>query len=215
MINCDFTRRFSQQCNLITIYFFKNTTYNTKCCVLFCFVLFCFFFSLFLLFWFCFFVCLFMFLRSACLNQSILSTESRPGKNRQNRKFLAGKFCELEGKIKKYIRETLPHWREIYPAGGKFCPPCREINIFFQACTESNTSLLQWSRRNCFILVYPEVVFKIRVQNFEVTFYYFIPIYAKTPKFQHKKFQSLTRRFTPKSRLTHSHNGTSETVQLL
>ena len=40
-----------------------------------------------------------------------------------------------EGGIKKYIRETLSHWREIYPAGGKFCTACREIKIFFfHAC---------------------------------------------------------------------------------
>ena len=59
----------------------------------------------------------------------------RPGrkKNRQNGKLLAGKFCDSEGKIKKYIRETLPHWREIYTAGGKFCPACRKKNPYFQA----------------------------------------------------------------------------------
>ena len=53
------------------------------------------------------------------------SNTSGPGKNRQNGKLLAGKFCDLEGKIKKYIRETLPHWREIYPVGGEFCTACR------------------------------------------------------------------------------------------
>ena len=43
---------------------------------------------------------------------------------------LQGNFVIWREKIKKYIRETLPHWREIYPAGGKFCPPCREIKKF-------------------------------------------------------------------------------------
>ena len=36
---------------------------------------------------------------------------------------LLGKFCDFEGKIKKYIRE-------ICHSGGKFHPDCREINIF-------------------------------------------------------------------------------------
>ena len=39
-------------------------------------------------------------------------------------------FVIWREKVKKFIRETLPHWREIYPAGGKFCTPCREIQIF-------------------------------------------------------------------------------------
>ena len=52
----------------------------------------------------------------------------KPGKNRQNRKLLARKFCDMEGQ--NIIRETIPHWREIYPAGGKFCPAWREINSF-------------------------------------------------------------------------------------
>ena len=57
------------------------------------------------------------------------STVCRPGKNRQNGKLLVGKSCDLEGKNKE-----IPHGkREICPAGGKFCPACREINIFFQA----------------------------------------------------------------------------------
>ena len=55
---------------------------------------------------------------------------SRPGKHWQSGKLLAWKFCDLGEKIKKYIRETLPHWREIYPAGGKFGTACREIYIF-------------------------------------------------------------------------------------
>ena len=33
---------------------------------------------------------------------------------------LQGNFVNWREEIKKYIRETLPHWREIYPAGGKF-----------------------------------------------------------------------------------------------
>ena len=60
---------------------------------------------------------------------------SRPGKKktRQNRKLLARKFCDLEGKIKKYIEDTIPHWGEICPAGGKFCPACGGNKHFFQA----------------------------------------------------------------------------------
>ena len=45
-------------------------------------------------------------------------------------KLLAGKFCDLEGKNKEIHKGNIPHWREICPAGGKFCPACREINIF-------------------------------------------------------------------------------------
>ena len=44
---------------------------------------------------------------------------------------LQGNFVIWREKMKKYIRETLPHWREIYLAGGKFCTACREIKIFF------------------------------------------------------------------------------------
>ena len=43
---------------------------------------------------------------------------------------LPGNFVIWREKIKKYIREIIPHWREICPAGGKFCPACRELNIF-------------------------------------------------------------------------------------
>ena len=41
---------------------------------------------------------------------------SQAWKNRPNRKLLAGKFYDSAGKIKKYRRETIPHWREICPA---------------------------------------------------------------------------------------------------
>ena len=47
----------------------------------------------------------------------------RPGKDRQDGKLVAGKFCDLEGQLKLYLRE-------ICPVGGKFCQACREINIF-------------------------------------------------------------------------------------
>ena len=47
---------------------------------------------------------------------------NRPGKNRQNGKLLAGKFCELEGKNKEIhkgnpstLEGNLPCWREILP----------------------------------------------------------------------------------------------------
>ena len=44
-------------------------------------------------------------------------------KNLEEGKFLPRKFCDFAGKIKKYIRE-------IGRLGRKFCPGCREINIF-------------------------------------------------------------------------------------
>ena len=43
---------------------------------------------------------------------------------------LPGNFVIWREKIKKYIWGTIPHWREICPAGGKFFPACWEINIF-------------------------------------------------------------------------------------
>ena len=58
----------------------------------------------------------------------------RCGKNRQNGKLLAGKFCNLEGKNKEInkgnhptLEGNLPCWREIFPSlqGNKH---------FFQAC---------------------------------------------------------------------------------
>ena len=54
-------------------------------------------------------------------------------KTKQNGKMgssLPGNFVIWREKIKKYMRETIPHWREICPAGGKFCPACSEIGIF-------------------------------------------------------------------------------------
>ena len=58
----------------------------------------------------------------------------RPGKNRQDGKLIAGKFCDLEGKnkeIRKYIGEYKLHiscWREILSGlqGNKH---------FFHACS--------------------------------------------------------------------------------
>ena len=47
-------------------------------------------------------------------------------KTRQNGKLLARKFCDLDGKNKE---KHEGNWMEICPAGGKFCPACREINI--------------------------------------------------------------------------------------
>ena len=65
----------------------------------------------------------------------------RPGKNRQNGKLLAGKFCELEGKNKEIhkgnpstLEENLPCWREILPS--------LQGNIFFsQAWSWTKASL--------------------------------------------------------------------------
>ena len=55
----------------------------------------------------------------------------RPGKKTGKMgSSLPGNVVIWRVKIKKYVRGTIPHWREICPAGRKFCPACREINIF-------------------------------------------------------------------------------------
>ena len=51
---------------------------------------------------------------------------------------LPGNFVIWREKIQKYIGETIPHWREICPAGGKSCPACREINIFSRPAFKRN-----------------------------------------------------------------------------
>ena len=53
---------------------------------------------------------------------------------------LPGNFVIWREKIKKYIcrRKTIPHWREVCPAGGKFCPACTEINIFYRPVQTSS-----------------------------------------------------------------------------
>ena len=60
----------------------------------------------------------------------------RPGleKTGKTGSSLQGNFVIWRKKIEKYIRETLPHWREIYPAGSKFLPSLQGNNNFFQAC---------------------------------------------------------------------------------
>ena len=52
----------------------------------------------------------------------LINILNRPGKNRQNGKLLAGKFCELEGKNREIhkgnpstLEGNLPSWREILP----------------------------------------------------------------------------------------------------
>ena len=57
---------------------------------------------------------------------------------------LPGNLVIWREKIKKYIRETIPHWREMCPAGGKFCPACREINIFSTPGLHIPVNNFQW-----------------------------------------------------------------------
>ena len=53
---------------------------------------------------------------------------------------LPGNFVIWRKNIKKYITETIPNWREICPAGGKFCQACREIKIFSRLAAVATTS---------------------------------------------------------------------------
>ena len=73
----------------------------------------------------------------------------RPGKNRQNGKPLAGKFCDLEEKNKEIhkgnpptLEGNLPCWREILPSlqGNKH---------FFQACAILKTVHVQFKWKLC------------------------------------------------------------------
>ena len=64
----------------------------------------------------------------ACLKEPTSKPTQQTGSS------LPGNLVIWREKIKKYIQETIPHCRELCPVGGKFCPACREKNIFFQAC---------------------------------------------------------------------------------
>ena len=61
----------------------------------------------------------------------LISVQSRPGKNRQNGKLLAGKSCDLAGKNKEIHKGDHPTLEGICPAGGKFWPACRKKKTFF------------------------------------------------------------------------------------